>query len=77
MKPLAKAGLVLLVLGLLGFTAIGAHRRQLRKQNDAGLLRVTRETTDEQRIGELAPLFLCTVAVVAGTGMLLLSQRVR
>ena len=73
MKPLTIVGILLIVLGIIGFATGGLSFTHEKKVVDLGSVQISRKTQDTLL---LSPIF-STVSLVAGLGMLILGARAK
>ena len=73
MKPLTIVGLLLIVLGIIGFATGGLSFTHEKKVVDLGSVQISRKTQDTV---PLSPIF-STVSLVAGVGLLILGVKAK
>ncbi|HTC76762.1 MAG TPA: hypothetical protein VK684_14365 [Edaphobacter sp.] len=71
MKPVAIIGIVLIVLGIIGFATGGISFTHQKKVADLGSVEITRKTQDTL---PLSPIF-STISLVAGLGLVVVGAR--
>jgi hypothetical protein len=71
MKPVTIIGIVLIVLGIIGFATGGISFTHKKKVADLGSVQISRETQDTL---PLSPIF-STVSLVAGVGLVVVGAR--
>jgi len=72
-KPLTIVGLLLIVLGIIGFATGGLSFTHEKKVVDLGSVQISRKTQDTV---PLSPIF-STVSLVAGVGLLILGVKAK
>ena len=73
MKPLTIVGILLIVLGIIGFATGGLSFTHEKNVADLGSVQISRKTQDTLL---LSPIF-STVSLVAGLGLLILGVRTK
>ena len=73
MKPVAIIGIVLIVLGIIGFATGGISFTHKKKVADLGPVQISRETQDTL---PLSPIF-STISLVAGLGLVVVGARAK
>ena len=73
MKPVTIIGVVLVVLGVIGFATGGISFTHRKKVADLGSVQISRETQDTL---PLSPIF-STVSLVAGLALVVVGARTR
>ena len=73
MKPVAIIGIVLIVLGIIGFATGGISFTHQKKVADLGSVEITRKTQDTL---PLSPIF-STISLVAGLGLVVVGARAK
>ncbi len=71
MKPATIIGIVLIVLGIIGFATGGISFTHKKKVADLGPVQISRETQDTL---PLSPIF-STISLVAGLGLVVVGAR--
>ncbi|HEX4576887.1 MAG TPA: DUF3185 domain-containing protein [Edaphobacter sp.] len=71
MKPLTIVGIVLIVLGIIGFATGGITFTHRKKDVDLGSVQISHKTQDTLL---LSPIF-STVSLVAGLGLVVVGAR--
>jgi hypothetical protein len=73
MKPVTIIGIVLIVLGIIGFATGGLSFTHRKKVADLGSVQISRETQDTL---PLSPIF-SSVALIVGLGLVVVGARSR
>jgi hypothetical protein len=73
MKPVTIIGIVLVVLGIIGFATGGISFRHKKKVADLGSVQISRTTQDTL---PLSPIF-STVSLVVGLGLIVAGARLK
>jgi hypothetical protein len=73
MKPATIIGIVLIVLGIIGFATGGISFTHKKKVADLGSVQISRETQDTL---PLSPIF-STISLVAGLGLVVVGARAK
>jgi hypothetical protein len=73
MKPVTLIGIVLIVLGVIGFATGGISFTHRKKVADLGSVQISRETQDTL---PLSPIF-STVSLVVGLGLVVAGARAK
>lgn len=73
MKPLTVVGIVLIVLGIIGFATGGISFTHEKKDVDLGSVQISHKTQDTL---PLSPIF-STISVVAGLGLVVLGAKTK
>jgi hypothetical protein len=73
MKPVTIIGIVLIVIGIIGFATGGISFTHRKKVADLGSVQISRETQDTL---PLSPIF-STVSLVAGLGLVVVGARAK
>ncbi len=73
MKPVTIIGIVLIVIGIIGFATGGISFTHKKKVADLGSVQISRETQDTL---PLSPIF-STVSLVAGLGLVVVGARAK
>jgi hypothetical protein len=73
MKPATIVGIVLIVLGIIGFATGGISFTHKKKVADLGPVQISRETQDTL---PLSPIF-STISLVAGLGLVVVGARAK
>ena len=73
MKPATVIGIVLIVLGIIGFATGGISLTHKKKVADLGSVQISRETQDTL---PLSPIF-STISLVAGLGLVVVGARAK
>jgi hypothetical protein len=73
MKPATVIGIVLIVLGIIGFATGGISFTHKKKVADLGSVQISRETQDTL---PLSPIF-STISLVAGLGLVVVGARAK
>jgi hypothetical protein len=73
MKPVTLIGIVLIVLGIIGFATGGISFTHRKKVADLGSVQISRETQDTL---PLSPIF-STVSLVVGLGLVVAGARAK
>jgi hypothetical protein len=71
MKPVTIIGIVLIVIGIIGFATGGISFTHRKKVADLGSVQISRETQDTL---PLSPIF-STVSLIAGLGLVVVGAR--
>jgi hypothetical protein len=71
MKPVTIIGIVLIVIGIIGFATGGISFTNRKKVADLGSVQISRETQDTL---PLSPIF-STVSLIAGLGLVVVGAR--
>lgn len=73
MKPATIIGILLIILGLIGFATGGISFKHQKKDVDLGPVQISHQTQDTFPISPV----LSTVALVAGLGLVVVGSRSR
>ncbi len=73
MKPVTIIGIVLIVIGIIGFATGGISFTHRKKVADLGSVQISRKTQDTL---PLSPIF-STVSLVAGLGLVVVGARAK
>jgi hypothetical protein len=73
MKPATIIGIVLIILGIIGFATGGISFTHQKKVADLGSVEISRKTQDTL---PLSPIF-STIALVAGLGLVVVGARAK
>jgi hypothetical protein len=73
MKPVTIVGIVLIVLGIIGFATGGLSFTHRKKVADLGSVQISRETQDTL---PLSPIF-SSVSLIVGLGLVVVGARSR
>lgn len=73
MKPATIVGILLIILGIIGFATGGISFTHQKKVVDAGPLQISHESKDTLPISPI----LSTISLVAGLGLVVVGSRSR
>jgi hypothetical protein len=73
MKPATIVGIILIILGIIGYATGGISFTHQKKVVDAGPLQISHQTQDTVPISPI----LSTIALVAGVGLVVVGTRTR
>jgi hypothetical protein len=73
MKPATIIGILLIILGIIGFATGGISFTHQKKDVDAGPIQISHKTQDTLPISPI----LSTISLIAGVGLVVVGARAR
>jgi hypothetical protein len=73
MKPATIIGILLIILGIIGFVTGGISFTHQKKDVDAGPIQISHKTQDTLPISPI----LSTISLIAGVGLVVVGARAR